>query len=169
MFQEAKWPRGLISYLHHEASVRSTPANRQRIIIRSDDKADRKPGARRYVWSLEAIINYQRITRRIEITRTYDGGYEEPRQWYRRPRFISRRSSLCRAVNPSATRYSRSVLINRLFMFNAAWYSDPKVFEALRRKARLRRESAGGEHGNFEQGNAFASRQRLKPVEKSQE
>lgn len=39
---------------------------------------------------------------------------------------------------PSPTRYSRSVLINRLFMFNAAWYSDPKVFEALRRKARLR-------------------------------
>lgn len=54
-------------------------------------------------------------------------------------------------------------------MFNAAWYSNPKVFEALRRKARLRRDSVGGGHGNFEQGNAFASRQRLKPVEKSQE
>lgn len=54
-------------------------------------------------------------------------------------------------------------------MFNAAWYSDPKVFEALRRKARLRQESVDGRHGNFEQGNAFASRQRLKPVEKSQE
>lgn len=51
-------------------------------------------------------------------------------------------------------------------MFNAASYSEPKVFEALRRRARLRQESVGGEHGNFEQENAFASRRRLKPVEK---
>jgi len=58
----------------------------------------------------------------------------------------------CFAVNPSPTRYSRSVLINRLFMFNAAWYSDPKVFEALRRKARLRRESVGGDTGTSNKG-----------------
>jgi hypothetical protein len=72
-FQEAEWPKGLICYLHHEAGVWHVLANRRRVIMRSDDKADRKPGAlAACVVDCRQIINYQRITRWIEIT--HEGG-----------------------------------------------------------------------------------------------
>lgn len=69
------------------------------------------------------------------------------------------RSSLPRCQAFAKTRYSRSVLINRLFMFNAAWYSDPQKFSKLSDGEHdCDRNRWVGRRENFEQGNAFASR-----------
>lgn len=94
------------------------------------------------------------------------------RKRYCRPRFtrpphppvILRRRRAVKRLRQ--TRYSRSVLINRLFMFNTAWYFSIRKFSKLSDRKRRDGESVGEERGNFEQGNAFASRRRLKPVKK---
>jgi len=147
-FQEAEWPKGLICYLHHEAGVWHVLANRRRVIMRSDDKADREAWSSGSMCSqLRAIINYQRITRWIKITArrgsARDFAYDTVTLV-----LSNQVSSRCLVSSQPFTSpfYSRSVLINRLFMFNAAWYSEPKVFEALRRRTRrLRQESVGGD------------------------
>lgn len=138
-------------------SVRLTPVNCP-IIIRSDDKINKRPKMNVYIWLLKTIINYQWITRQIEVTYTYVSAKfcdDDLRSRFARPS-----SPRCQAF--TKTRYSRSVLINRLFMFNAAWYSDPRKFSKLSDEERdCDRNQWVGRRENFEQGNAFASRRRL--------
>lgn len=107
---------------------------------------------------------------RVMFTRgSLEGIYRYREQQISRRRSLRTPSPARRSASPpTTTRYSRSVLINRLFMFNAApAFSAPsKVFEALRRKARDCEPpgTRGDENGNGEtrelreQGNAFASR-----------
>lgn len=84
--------------------------------------------------TLEASINYQQITRRIEITKLRERSSD-----------LVLPGPSCRAVKPSPkTRYSRSVLINRLFMFNAAWYSDTRKFSKLSDGERATATGIGG-------------------------
>lgn len=76
--------------------------------------------------ALGAIINYQQITRRRSRSRIRTSAKLRERSsvsfyWT----ILPRRQAF------TETRYSRSVLINRLFMFNAVWYSDTRKFSKL--------------------------------------